>query len=85
MKEADDGLFPGEREDGDSQIANPLFWAWSTFVSIAIAAHSFPDSEFYSDFKLLAGSAILLIAVLGSLVIAAALGHALFRAAIGRR
>jgi hypothetical protein len=76
----DDGLFPGERDDDDnSPVTNPWFWAWTAFASIAIAAHRFPDSEFYSDFKFLAGALILLIVALGSLAIAAALAHAFFR------
>jgi hypothetical protein len=76
----DDGLFPGEREDcGFSSASHPLFVAaWSAFVSIAVAAHNFPDSEFYADFKFWVGALILLTVALGSLAIAAALTYAVF-------
>jgi len=81
----DDGLFPGEREDDDSSpVTSPWFWGWTVFVSIAVAAHSFPDSEFYAEFKFLAGALILSIAALGSLAIAAALAHAFFRVIVRR-
>src|SRR5262249_53826562 len=46
---------------------------FSAFVGVAVAAHRFPDSEFYAQFKFWAGALILLIVALGSLVITAAL------------